>query len=118
MESLTFGEVSSALTILVAFIGSVTFLHKKLKVWLAKALDEQLQAIDKEMKTLQERMDRVDMESCKNFLVRVIADIDSGQHIGETELERFWEQYEYYKTLGGNTYISKRVDKLEHEGRL
>ena len=118
MENLTFGDVSSALTLLVAFVGSVAFLHKKLKLWLSKALDDQFQAIDKEMKSLQDRMDKVDMESCKNFLVRVISDIDNDQTIGETELERFWEQYEYYKSLGGNTYISKKVEKLEHEGRL
>lgn len=118
MENLTFGDVSSALTLLVAFIGSVAFLNKKLKVWLTKALDDQFQAIDKEMKSLQEQMTKVDMESCKNFLVKVISDIDNGDQIGDTELERFWEQYEYYKSLGGNTYISKKVEKLEHEGRL
>lgn len=118
MENLTFGDVSSALTLLVAFVGSVAFLHKKLKKWIAQSLDDQFQAIDAEMKSLQERMDKVDMESCKNFLVRVISDIDNDQKIGETELERFWEQYEYYKSLGGNTYISKKVEKLEHEGRL
>lgn len=118
MENLTLGDVSSALTLLVAFIGSVAFLHKKMKTWLAEALDDQFQAIDKEMQALQERMDRVDLEGCKNFLVKVISDIDSGQIIGETEIERFWEQYEYYKSLGGNTYISKKVEKLEQEGKL
>jgi hypothetical protein len=118
MENLTFGDVSSALTLLVAFIGSVAFLHKKLKLWLTQALDDQFQAIDKEMQSLQERMDRVDLEGCKNFLVKVISDIDNGDIIGETEQERFWEQYEYYKSLGGNTYISKKIEKLEHEGKL
>jgi hypothetical protein len=118
MENLTFGDVSSALTLLVAFIGSVAFLHKKLKLWLTQALDDQFQAIDKEMQALQERMDRVDLEGCKNFLVKVISDIDNGDIIGETEQERFWEQYEYYKSLGGNTYISKKIEKLEHEGKL
>lgn len=118
MENLTFGDVSSALTMLVAFVGSVVFLHNKLKKWIAQSLDEQFQAIDKEMKALQDRMDRVDMESCKNFLVGVIADIDSGNQVGDTELERFWEQFGYYKDMGGNTYIAKKVEKLEHEGRI
>jgi len=118
MENLTFGEVSSALTLLVAFIGSVAFLHKKMKTWITDALEDQFSAIDKEMQSLQDRLDRVDMEGCKNFLVRVISDIDQGQEIGETELERFWEQFEYYKSLGGNTYISKKVDRLESEGKL
>jgi hypothetical protein len=118
IENLTFGDVSSALTLLVAFIGSVAFLHKKMKVWLTEALEDQFNAIDKEMQSLQDRLDRVDLEGCKNFLVKVISDIDNGDQIGDTEQERFWEQYEYYKSLGGNTYISKKVEKLEQEGRL
>lgn len=118
MENLTFGDISSALSLLVGFVGSVAFLHTKLKSWIAKSLDEQFNAIDKEMKSLQDRLDNVDMESCKNFLVRCIADFEKGQTISETELERFWEQYEYYYEHGGNTYISKKVQKLEHEGIL
>lgn len=118
IENLTFGDVSSALTLLVAFIGSVAFLHKKMKVWITEALEDQFSAIDREMKSLQDRLDNVDMESCKNFLVRCIADFENGHTISETELERFWEQYEYYSEHGGNTYISKKVQKLEHEGIL
>lgn len=117
-DSITFGDISSTLTMLVGFVGAVAYLHAKLKKWIAQSLDDQFKSIDKEIKSLKERMDQVDMESCKNFLVGVIADIDNGNPIGETELERFWEQYGYYVDHGGNTYISKRVEKLEHEGRL
>lgn len=118
MDNLTFGDISSALTLLVGFVGSVAFLHSKLKSWIAKSLDEQFQAIDKEMKSLQSRLDNVDMESCKNFLVRCLSDLEKGEKISDTELERFWEQFEYYSNHGGNTYISKKVQKLEQEGML
>jgi len=118
VENLTFGDISSTLTILVGFIGGVGYLHTKLKKWIAHSLEEQLQSIDKEMKSLQERLDNVDMESCKNFLVRCLTDFERGGQISETELERFWEQYEYYSKHGGNTYISKKVAKLEHEGKI
>lgn len=118
IDNITFGDISSTLTILVGFIGAVGYLHTKLKKWIAHSLDEQLQSIDKEMKSLQDRLDNVDMESCKNFLVRCLVDFENGGQISETELERFWEQYEYYSKHGGNTYISKKVAKLEQEGRL
>lgn len=118
MENLTFTDISSALTLLVGFVGSVAFLHKKLKSWIAHSLDEQLQTITKEMESVQDRLDNVDMESCKNFLVRCLSDFEKGIQISETELERFWEQYGYYSEHGGNTYISKKVEKLEHEGKI
>lgn len=116
IESISFGDISSALTMLVGFIGAVVYLHTKLKKWIAQSLEEQFQSIDKEIKSLQGRLDVVDMESCKNFLVRCIADFENGTQINETELERFWEQYGYYSENGGNTYISKKVQKLEQEG--
>ena len=118
MENLTFGDVSSALTLLACFIGSVTVLHKKLKKWLSDLLEDQFDVINKEIQSLQSRLDNVDMESCKNFLVRCIADFENGENISETELERFWEQYEYYSTHGGNTYIAKKVQKLEQDGKI
>ena len=118
LDNITFGDISSTLTIIVGFVGAVGYLHTKLKKWIAHSQDEQLQTITKEIEALQRRLDNVDMESCKNFLVRCLTDFERGDQISETELERFWEQYGYYEKHGGNTYISKRVAKLEHEGRL
>jgi hypothetical protein len=118
IENITFGDISSTLTLIVGFIGAVGYLHAKLKKLIAHSLDEQLKTITKEMDSLQERLDTVDMESCKNFLVRCLTDFEREGQISETELERFWEQYGYYKEHGGNTYISKKVEKFEHEGRL
>jgi len=118
IENLTFGDVSSTLAVVVGFIASVAYLHTKLKKWIAHSLDEQLNSITKEIDSLKARIDDVDMESCKNFLVRVLSDIEIDNAVGEIEMERFWEQYGYYKEHGGNTYIQKKVEKLEHEGRL
>lgn len=118
IENLTFGDISSTLTLIVGFIGAICYLHAKLKKWIAHSLDEQLQSITKEMESVKHKLDDVDMESCKNFLVRCIVDFESGGQISETELERFWEQYGYYREHGGNTYISKKVEKLENEGKI
>ena len=117
-ENITFGDVSTAVTVLVGFIGGIGYLKKNLKVWIAKALEEQLRSIDEEMKNLQERLDKVDLEGCKNFIVRCLADFENNIQISETELERFWEQYEHYEKVGGNSYIKQKVEKLKKEGKI
>ena len=58
------------------------------------------------------------MENCKNFLVSFLARCDRGEYIDEIEKERFWEQYEHYRELGGNAYIGNKVESLRKEGKL
>ena len=118
IETITLGNISLAITFIVSLIGGIGYLKKNLKHWIAKALEEQLQAIDGEIKGLTSRLDKVGMESCKNFIVRCLADFDHGDQISETELERFWEQYDYYSKAGGNSYITQKVKKLEAEGKI
>lgn len=118
LETITFADVSTAVTVLVGFLGGIGYLKKNLKIWIAKALEEQLESIDKDMKCLKSRLDKVDMEGCKNYLVRCIAEMEHGHQISETELERFWEQYEHYEKIGGNSYIMRKVEQLKSDGKL
>ena len=118
MENITFGDITTTVTLIVGFISGVGFLYAKLKKWISNSMDEFLKPVESEIHSLQARLDTVNMETCKNFLVRCLADFDKGAEISDTELERFWEQYSYYQSQGGNTYISKKVEKLEKEGKL
>lgn len=118
MESISVGDITTAVTVLVGFIGGIGYLKKSLKIWIAKALENQLESIDAELKGLASRLDRVDMESCKNFIVRCLADFENNIEISETEVERFWEQYEHYEKVGGNSYIKQKVEKLKKDGKL
>ena len=118
MENITFGDISTTITLIVGFVGGVGFLYAKLKKWIANSVNECLKPVESEIHSLQSRLDVVNMETCKNFLVRCLADFDKGTEISDTEYERFWEQYEFYQRQGGNTYISKKVEKLEREGKL
>lgn len=63
---------------------------------------------------------RSELESCKNFLVRFLADVEQGQPIDEIELERFHEVYARYTSpeLNGNSYIHSKVEKLKAQGKL
>ena len=118
IEKLTIADISTAIAFIVSIIGGIGYLKKNLHVWIANALDGQLKNIDKEVKGLSDRMDKVDNESCKNFLVRCLADFEKGDQISEIERERFWEQYEHYQKIGGNSYITRKVEQLKGEGLL
>lgn len=106
------------MTFLVGLFTGIGYLHKHLKDWITKSLKDQLDSIDKKIEGLHARIDDVDMDSCKTFLVRYLSDIEKGNPLDEIEKERFWEQYQHYSKMGGNSYIRRKVDQLTDEGKL
>lgn len=107
MESITIGEIASILAFLVGIIGSIEFLIIRLKKVFNKAIEP-----------LNNRLNDIELSTDKNFLVRFLADIEQNNPIDDVEKERFYETYERYKKLGGNSYISHKVEKLEKEEKL
>ena len=83
------------------------------------AVDEQFKELTDTLTAIDTKLGKVDKETCKNFLVRCIADIERGDKLSETELQRFNEQYDHYiDDLHQNTYIKDKVSKLKAEGKL
>ena len=113
MESITIGQAAAALALLVAIIAGVKFLGKTMKEWLNAALKDQFKDFEKKQDEILKRLDSVDLENCKNFLVTFLAEVGRGECKDETELQRFWEEYEHYQKLGGNSYIRNKVDELK-----
>ncbi len=111
MENITLGQIGLAVTFLVGLISGIGYLHKQLKVWIADALKEQFDSLGGQIK-------EVDMNATKNFLVARLAEIEQDQPLNELEAERFWEQYEHYHKIGGNSYIDQKVEKLKSMGKL
>ena len=48
----------------------------------------------------------------------VRADVEQNKIIDEVEKERFYETYEHYTKLGGNSYIHDKVESLKKAGKL
>ena len=118
MQNITIGQIGLAVTFLVGLISGIGYLHKQMRVWIADALSDQLTAIDEKMNELNGHIDDVDMNATKNFLVARLADIEQGHPLNEIEAERFWEQFEHYHKIGGNSYIDMKVEKLKSMGKL
>ena len=118
MENLTLQDIYLVITFMVGFIGGVGFLYKSIKRFLEKIIKEQFKPFQKSLDDLRDNVETVDMESCKNFLVRCLGDFENGKIISDIEQERFWEEYEHYLEKGGNSYVKHRVEKLQAEGKL
>lgn len=102
MEKLTLGEILTALTFLVSFIGALSYLSNVLK-----------KQVNKTLKPIQDSIKDLDVSQCKNFLVRFLADIEQGNPIDEVEKERAYEIYDHYTNdLKQNSYIHKRWNEL------
>ena len=115
MENITLGQIGGAVAFLVALISGVGFISARVQKAVQNALHDQMGNIDKRFDTLEAKMQSVDMESTKNFLVSVLTEMDKGQWVDEIERERFWEQYEHYSKIGGNSYIKRKVEELKEK---
>lgn len=118
MDSITLGQIGLILASIVAFVKGIEYLYGLAKKGLTNWFKSLLEPINDSIGTLSKKIDDVDMNSCKNFLVRFLADVEQGNVIDEIEKERFYEEYKHYVDLGGNSYVKDKVDKLKKAGKL
>lgn len=107
MGNWTIDQISGVLTYLMGLIGVLTTVYATIK-----------KGIDKGFKPINDKIDKVDINATKNYLVASISDIKQGDKLDDITRQRFIEQYDHYIALGGNSYIKLEVEKLKKEGRL
>lgn len=118
MNAITVKDISLGLTLIVGLLTSTTYINKTLKEWISKMFNEKVEPFNTKLNELDEKITKVDLDTCKNYLSRCLADFEKGNQLSDVELERFWEQYEHYIENGGNSYIKHRVEKLQQENKL
>ena len=118
MESLTLGEISLGIAFLVSLISGGLFLHGQLKKYISGQLKDDFAEVNNRLDKIDGRLDIVDMEACKNYLVQFLSRIERDVPVDEIEKERFYEQFAHYEKIGGNSYIKQKVNKLQAEGKL
>lgn len=112
MGGITLDQLSDKMIWIIGFAGSTWTIIVALR-----------RVIKKLFEPINKKIDDVDMNSTKNFLVRCIADIDK-EGIDDVTKLRFYEQYEHYAKpkadggLGGNSYIKDEVERFKKEGKL
>ena len=116
MENITLGEISIAITFMVGFLGGVGFLYKSIKGFLEKLILEQFEPFNTNIDDLKKNVERVDMESCKNYLVRCLGDFEHGNKLSDVEQERFCNQlgqmFTISKSFVANSFDVFRESKI------
>ena len=118
MNEITIGQISATIACIVAFITGVKYLLDSMKKLLESALKPTNDKIDKIEKKLSDDMGKIDLNATKNFLVSQIQEIKKEGNIDDITKQRFYEQFEHYKSLGGNSFIASEVERLRKEGKL
>lgn len=107
MEQITLGDLARWAAFAVTIGGSIAAIIRGVN-----------KAVGKLLEPVVKQIESVDRENCKNFLVTFLAETERGQEHDQIELERFHEQFEHYKSIGGNSYIKAKVEKLQKDGKL
>lgn len=118
MEGITLGEISNGLIFIAGILaagGSITVFFSKR---FGRMMSEQLKPTNDKLDALADSIDEVDMANCKNFLVQAISELENDGQLDKVAQERFWENYDHYTKMGGNSYIHTAVEKLKKEGKL
>ena len=107
-----------AIQILGAVLGSQIIIEL-LKLFFQRKDKKEESPIIKELADIKREVRFIDKATCKNFLVRCLADFEKENEMSEVEIERFWEQYDHYTNeLKENTYIKEWTERLKGEGKI
>lgn len=97
------GEILTILTFVVSLITAIEFLAVRIK-----------KIINKAVEPINKKIDLVDADACKNYLVRFMKDVEQGEKLGLEEVMRAIETYDHYTNdLKANSYIHKKWEVLE-----
>lgn len=118
---LTLEQAAAIVIFIGGLIGGIKYLKIELKAALKDMLKDQFKEVNDKLDKMQKRINKIDEQACKNFLIRYLADIERGDIIYDSEKQRFWEAYDHYidpDEVDGNSYIKEWVAKLKEEGKL
>lgn len=118
MESITIGQIFEWAIWLTGGIGAFATICKIIANGFHKALKSELGPINEKLNQLERKHDLSDREHAKNYIVRFLADVEQGEPVDQDELHCFWDNYELYKAMGGNSYVHDKVEKLKRAGKL
>lgn len=117
-------------TVLVAIIGLIGIIiqtksNNKLKSQqdLLKTVDDKIDKLKiqstEEDKRLNKKLDTIDMDNCKRFLIVEMTKIQDGAYKPNEEQKRMlYETKERYNNDGGDSYVDSMFDGLQAKGLL
>ena len=122
--------IQAIATVIVAIVGLIGIIiqnrsHTKLKSQeeLLKTVDEKIDKLKtqstEEDKRLNDKLDAIDMNSCKRFLIVEMTKIKDGTYIpNEEQKHMLHETKTRYNNNGGNSYVNSMFEGLQDKGLL
>lgn len=122
--------IQAIATVIVAIIGLIGIIiqnrsHTKLKNQeeLLKTVDEKIDKLKtqstEEDKRLNDKLDTIDMNSCKRFLIVEMTKIKDGTYIPNEEQKRMLHETKTcYNNDGGDSYVDSMFEGLQDKGLL
>lgn len=117
-------------TVLVAIIGLIgiyiqTRSNNKLKSQedLLKTVDDKMDKFKKqsedEDRKIHAKLDQMEMDNCKRFLIVEMTKIQDGTYVPNEEQKRMLhETKKTYNDKGGNSYVNSMFERLQAKGLL
>lgn len=114
--------------LLASFITAVMYLKSTMRDTIKEVNKEDFEDVHDSITKLQEdmnerfdgvnkRIDKSDLEACRNFLVHAMVDIERGI-ADDALIHRFWDELDHYHNEKQNSYIDTRVQALIDTGKL
>ena len=118
MENISLGQIAGIITLLSIFIGAITSFIAFSKSFISKILKPLDQKIEKLEEVSTTNRNNIELELIKMFLVNFINDIEHDTKKSQIQKQNAFELYDRYKSLGGNSYVHDRWEKLIKEGKI
>lgn len=99
---MTIQQLVSSIILIASFLTAIATICKYFK-----------NAINKAFEPIYHRIDKLDINQCRNYLVDFLSDIENGISKDEIQIKRAHEIYDHYTNdLKGNSYIHDKWEKL------
>ena len=119
MENITIGNIDTTLKFIIELVGAIVTIYFAVKKAVDKAFEPVNTRIDQMEHTMNKRMDDVELQAIKNFLVQELTEIKRDAYpIDEMTKKRFFEEYDAYISKGQNSYIKHEVEECQKKGLL
>ena len=118
MGNISLGQIAGFISILTIIIGAITSLIAFSKAFVSKLLKPINQKIDHLEEVSTSGRNNIELQLIKMILVNFINDIEHEVYKSPIQKQNVYELYDRYRTLGGNSYVHDRWEKLIKEGKI
>ena len=106
-------SIATVLNAILVIIGFIAKLKKPVDTVIDKKFQEALEPVNCKLNVIDNRIDKIDKNECKNYLTEFLEDIKNGVSKSDIQIQRATEVYDHYiNDLHLNTYIHDSWEKL------